>query len=311
MQQEFRYVYQVYKEGSISKAAKTLYITQPALSIAIQKIEESIGLPLFDRSRHPLALTPAGQIYIDAIEKVKNIDKELEQQIQDIKNLSSGHICMGGSHYLNAYILPEILAQFSKKNPGIELELVEHSAATLSAMLSAHELDLTFSCNEEFMEDFEKYPAFTDYILLAVQEDQEINKAMEKFALTPEDISNGRHLLETCPSVSLEQFREMEYILLSEGNNLHERSMRMFHEAGYEPDIIMENAQLVTAYHLTEHFPAATFVSDRLVRNSQARLKYYKLNYECAEREFYILLPKQNYIPVAVKAFIDYFRENI
>lgn len=116
---------------------------------------------------------------------------------------------MGGSHYLNAYILPEILAQFSKKNPGIELELVEHSAATLSAMLSAHELDLTFSCNEEFMEDFEKYPAFTDYILLAVQEDQEINKAMEKFALTPEDISNGRHLLETCPSVSLEQFREM------------------------------------------------------------------------------------------------------
>ena len=103
----------------------------------------------------------------------------------------------------------------------------------------------------------------------------------------------------------------MEYILLSEGNNLHERSMRMFHEAGYEPDVIMENAQLVTAYHLTEHFPAATFVSDRLVRNSQARLKYYKLNYECAEREFYILLPKQNYIPVAVKAFIDYFRENI
>ena len=92
------------------------------------------------------------------------------------------------------------------------------------------------------MEDFEKFPAFTDYILLAVQEEQEINKAMEKFALTPEDISNARHLLETCPSVSLEQFREMEYILLSEGNNLHERSMRMFHEAGYEPDVIMENA---------------------------------------------------------------------
>lgn len=311
MQQEFKYVYQVYKEGSISKAAKTLYITQPALSIAIQKIEESIGLPLFDRSRHPLELTPAGKIYIDAIEKVKNIDKELEQQIQDIRNLSRGHICMGGSHYLNAYILPEILAQFSKKNPGIELELVEHSAATLSTMLSAHELDLTFSCNKEFMEDFEKYPAFTDHVLLAVQEEQRINQILATFALTPRDIAEGRHLIETCPAVKLEQFREMKYILLSEGNNLHERSMNMFHEAGYEPEVIMENAQLVTAYHLTEHFPAATFVSDRLVMNSQAHLKYYKLDYECAERLFYILLPKQNYIPVAVKAFIDYFIENV
>lgn len=311
MQQEFKYVYQVYKEGSISKAAKKLYITQPALSIAIQKIEESIGFPLFDRSRHPLELTPAGRIYIDAIEKVKNIDKELEQQIQDIRNLSRGHICMGGSHYLNAYILPEILAQFSKKNPGIELELVEHSAATLSTMLSAHELDLTFSCNEEFMEDFEKYPAFTDHVLLAVQEEQQINQTLATFALTPWDIAEGRHLIETCPAVKLEQFREMKYILLSEGNNLHERSMNMFHEAGYEPEVIMENAQLVTAYHLTEHFPAATFVSDRLVMNSQAHLKYYKLDYECAERLFYILLPKQNYVPVAVKAFIDYFIENI
>ena len=311
MQQEFKYVYQVYKEGSISKAAKALYITQPALSIAIQKIEESIGLPLFDRSRHPLELTPAGRIYIDAIEKVKNIDKELDQQIQDIRNLARGHICMGGSHYLNAYILPEILAQFSKKNPGIQLELVEHSAATLSAMLSAHELDLTFSCNEEFMADFEKYPAFTDHILLAVQEEEKINETLAAFVLTPEDIAEGRHLLEMCPSVRLEQFREMKYILLSEGNNLHERSMRMFHEAGYEPEVIMENAQLVTAYHLTEHFPAATFVSDRLVMNSQAHLKYYKLDYNCAERLFYILLPKQNYIPVAVRTFIDYFRENI
>lgn len=311
MQQEFKYVYQVYKEGSISKAAKALYITQPALSIALQKIEESIGLPLFDRSRHPLELTPAGRIYIDAIEKVRNIDKELEQQITDIRNLSRGHICMGGSHYLNAYILPEILAQFSRKNPGIELELVEHSAATLSAMLSAYELDLTFSCNEEFMADFERYPAFTDHVLLAVQEEQEINKTLEAFALTPQDIAKGRHLLETCPAVRLEQFREMKFILLSEGNNLHERSLRMFHAAGYEPEVIMENAQLVTAYHLTEHFPAATFVSDRLVMNSQAHLKYYKLDYECAERLFYILLPKQNYVPVAVKAFIDYFRENI
>lgn len=311
MQQEFKYIYQVYKEGSISKAAKSLYITQPALSIAIQKIEESIGFPLFDRSRHPLELTPAGKIYIDAIEKVKNIDKELEQQLQDIRHLNSGHICMGGSHYLNAYILPELLANFSSLHPGIELEVVEHSAATLASMLSAHELDITFSCNEKFMMDFERFPAFTDYVLLAVQENQPINDLLSAFTLTADDIASGRHLLETCPSVTLEPFRDMNFILLSSGNNLHDRSMEMFREVGYEPNIIMEIAQLVTAYHMTEHFPAATFVSDRLVMHSHAHLKYYKLNYNCAKRLFYILLPKQNYTPVAVKKFIEYFMQNI
>ena len=306
MQQEFRYVYQVYKEGSISKAARSLYITQPALSIAIQKIEDSIGLPLFDRSRYPLELTPAGRIYINTIEKMKNIDKELEQQIQDIRQLNTGHVCMGGSHYLNAYILPEHLAAFNALHPGIELELEEHSAATLASMLSAHELDMTFSCNEKFMMDFERFPAFTDHVLLAVQENLPINHLLSPSALSAQEIADGRHLSDACPAITLEPFRDVDFILLSSGNNLHNRSMEMFQDAGFEPHVIMQLSQLVTAYHMTEHFPAATFVSDRLVMHSQAHLKYYKLDYECAKRIFYVLLPKQNYTPVAVKKLIEY-----
>lgn len=67
MQQDFQYIYQVYLDGSFSKAAEHLYLTQPALSIAIQKIENSIGMPLFDRSRRPLQLTAAGEAYIQSI----------------------------------------------------------------------------------------------------------------------------------------------------------------------------------------------------------------------------------------------------
>lgn len=310
MQQEFRYVYQVYKEGSISKAANSLFITQPALSIAIQKIEEGIGMPLFDRSSHPLELTPAGEIYIKAIEKVRNIDKELEEQLQDIQQLKRGHICIGGSHYLNAYILPEILAGFSGKYPGIEVELAEHSAAILTSMLKSHEIDLTFSCDEKRIVDFEKYPAFTDHVLLAVQENHPINERLSKYSLSAVDIKNGKHLEKNCHAITLDMIKDIQFILLSEGNNLHARSIQMFKKEGYDPDIIMQVSQLVTAYHMTEHFSAATFVSDRLVMYSQPRLKFYKLNYECAERTFYILLPKQNYTSIAVKNFIQYFCTN-
>ena len=67
MQQEMKYVYQVYLDGSISRAAEHLYITQPALSMSIQKIENELGMPLFDRGTRPLTLTLAGQIYIETV----------------------------------------------------------------------------------------------------------------------------------------------------------------------------------------------------------------------------------------------------
>lgn len=60
MQQEMRYVYEIYRQKSFSKAAQALFITQPALSIAISKLEASLGMPLFDRSTRPISLTPAG-----------------------------------------------------------------------------------------------------------------------------------------------------------------------------------------------------------------------------------------------------------
>ncbi len=61
-----KYVYEVYKERSFTKAAQNLYISQPSLSARIKKIEEIIGEPLFDRSTTPLQLTEVGKVYIEA-----------------------------------------------------------------------------------------------------------------------------------------------------------------------------------------------------------------------------------------------------
>ena len=64
------YVYEVYKEKSFSRAAQNLYISQPALSATIKKIETRLGCSIFDRSSTPLRLTPAGIEYIKAVEKI-------------------------------------------------------------------------------------------------------------------------------------------------------------------------------------------------------------------------------------------------
>ena len=68
-------VYTVYREGSISRAAQKLFISQPSLSVMIHKIEEEIGTPLFDRTSKPIRLTEAGQEYIKATEEILHPSK--------------------------------------------------------------------------------------------------------------------------------------------------------------------------------------------------------------------------------------------
>lgn len=307
MQQEMEYVYEVYKEKNFTRAAEKLFITQPALSMAIQKVEERLGMPLFDRSTRPLSLTEAGEAYIEHIRRVRHMETELEQQIQDIRDLNTGTITIGGSHYLNSCILPPILSRFLGKYPGIEIRIEEASSAELADRLSRQMIDLTFSCSPGFIQDFERTPAFTDHILLAVPKAMDRDPGRIPKSLTAEDILTGRHLEKDCPSVSLREFAEFPFILLSEGNNLHDRSREMFEEAGVQPRVRMVLSQLATAYHFADAGIGAAFVSDRLTMPHMNGVNYYRLDSELTTRQFYLLLPKRRYISAAVQRFMECF----
>jgi len=309
MRQEDRYIYQVYCEGSFSKAAQKLFVTQPALSLAIQRVEQQIEMPLFDRSSRPLALTAAGQAYIDTIEKEMRLEQDLQRQLKDIRDRNTGSLRLGGSHYINAYILPEILAGFQAEYPGIQIALQENDSAELAHMLTEKELDLTFSCNTSFIEAFDHFPAFYDHILLAIPECREINTTLQDCVLTSADVVSGRHLSEDCPTVPLIHFQEESFILLKAGNNLHDRCHQMFRDAGFEPKVKMNLSQLVTACRLAEHQIGATFISDRLVTGRETGLCYYKLSHKLADRLFYLLMPKNMYVSYATRTFAAYVRQ--
>ena len=159
MQQEMRYVYEIYRQKSFSKAAQALFITQPALSIAIGKLEASLGMPLFDRSTRPISLTPAGRIYLQTIEKTRALEQDLRHQLDDIRALRTGTITIGSSHFINACILPEVLTRFNRRFPQVKLNLLEGSSHAMARMLEQREIDLTFSCDEAVIQDFTSTPA--------------------------------------------------------------------------------------------------------------------------------------------------------
>ena len=75
MLKDIEYIYAVYKERSFSKAARRLFIAQPSLSAAVKRVEQELGLPLFNRSTSPVSLTEAGEYYIKSAEKIMEIER--------------------------------------------------------------------------------------------------------------------------------------------------------------------------------------------------------------------------------------------
>ena len=311
MEQDMKYIYQVYLDGSFSAAAEHLYMSQPALSLAVKRVEEAVGAELFDRSRRPLTLTDAGQAYIDTLHYIRYLEEDLSRRIEDLRGLQTGTLRLGGTHFLNCYILAPILASFTKKYPGVQLDLYEDSAVNLQGRLQRRELDLTFSCAPEIVEQFEHRPAFYDHVLLAVHQDTPLPKEVDALSLSAEDIMKRRHLEPGCPKADLQLFRDVDFILLREGNNLYSRGNQMFREAGFTPKIKMTISQMVTSYRLADNGLGAVFVSDRLVRSKRSHLRFFKINSDYTDRLFYFLLPKRDYTPFAVRSFIDFAAANI
>lgn len=118
-----KYVYEVYKESSFTKAAQKLYISQPALSSAIAKYEKSLGFRIFDRSRNPLRLTSEGSVLVESIESIIGIESEVEQQIALMKRQHKSEIAVGGSTSAAYYLIPKICAVFHKEYPSVQIRI--------------------------------------------------------------------------------------------------------------------------------------------------------------------------------------------
>ena len=185
------YIYEVYKERSFSKAAQNLYISQPSLSAKIKKAEEEIGLPVFDRNTTPLRLTEFGRVYIDAVEEVYKIEKSVENHINDLKNLCSGHISVGASNVFAAYALPPIVAEFKTKFPNVEIKLTEGNTETLEQLLASNSLDMVIDNNHYDGELYEKELYSRERMLLAVPMEYSLSEKTKEYSMSLQDIKSG------------------------------------------------------------------------------------------------------------------------
>ena len=96
----------------------------------------------------PIGLTPSGEVYIDAIEKLFALEQNTINQLNNLNGLLAGKLTIGGTVFLTSYILPSLLAEFSRRYPQIKIELVEGTTSQLTDKLFSEEIDLLIDNSE-------------------------------------------------------------------------------------------------------------------------------------------------------------------
>lgn len=138
----YRIFYAVANTGNISKAAKELYISQPAISKSIQKLEDSIGVKLFHRSSRGVTLTSEGELLYAHVKSAFDVLSLGEDKLRRSIALGMGHLTIGVSSTLCKYILLPYLKDFIKKYPHINISIACHSTNHTLKLLEDGKLDV-------------------------------------------------------------------------------------------------------------------------------------------------------------------------
>lgn len=138
------------EEGSMSRAAVRLFISQPAVSKQIGELEAALGVSLFDRLPRGLRLSAAGELLAGHARRLFAVEAEAEQAIAEMKGLRQGKLTLGASLTIGDYLLPKLLGVYHKQYPGIELHLEIANTHVIGQKLRE---TLDFGLTEGFAED--------------------------------------------------------------------------------------------------------------------------------------------------------------
>lgn len=141
---QYNVFYEVAKHLSFSKAAKVLFISQPAVSKHIKNLEVELGTPLFERRGSSIILTSLGEKLVDHLHKARNVERLIQSDINIIKDQheAKGELRVGASTTVSLYVLPRVLSTFHKKYPNIKLLLINRNSENILKALSNKEIDL-------------------------------------------------------------------------------------------------------------------------------------------------------------------------
>lgn len=280
----------------------------------LKKIEQNLGVKLFDRTTTAVTLTQAGEAYVEVAQKIMGLETNLAVYLEELENLNTGSLVLAGTDFFCSYVIPPVITRYQQHYPKISLELIESDSLLLYDMADADNLDLIVDAGQYDRQRFETRKLFEEHILLAVPKGRLRTRRQRQRGLTEEEVCHGRHLEQGGPQMPIRDFVSEPFLLLKREHDLYNKAVGICQEQGVEPKSFLHLNQLMTAYSLVCQGLGLAFVSDTLVRFSRtsAPVRYFKLavkDSQLTRRDVFVAYRKNRYITRAMRGFIQLAEE--
>ena len=185
---QLRILRAIVSEGSFKKAADSLYVTQPAVSLQIQNLEKQLEVCLFDRGGRKAQLTEAGEVLMKYCDTILNQCQEACRAIEDLHSLKGGSLVIGASQTTGTYLMPRMIGLFRQKYPEVSVQLQVHSTRRTGWSVANGQIDLAViggKLPSELNDSLDVIPYARDELALVLP----INHPLTKLnALSKEDL---------------------------------------------------------------------------------------------------------------------------
>ncbi|WP_425059280.1 HTH-type transcriptional regulator GltC [Sporomusa carbonis] len=281
---QLEYFYTVAQLQHFTRAAKQLSLSQPALSRSIAKLEEELGIPLFERHGKNVTLNRFGEIFFKHVDRAMQEIIAAKQEIQDIIDPDHGVVSLAFLHSQGAHIVPDLLGRFHAEYPNIQFKLYQNPSHLLLEQLKSGEIDLCLSSPIVTQEKIEWIPLFTEELFVVVSSD---------------------HRLAGRKSLHLAEIAGEPVITLKKDYSLRILTDQLFREAGFTPNITFEGEEIMTVAGLVETKLGVAIIP-RLPGIDNTKLSFIPISRPKCYRTIGLTWIKERYASPATKKFRDF-----
>ncbi len=209
---------EIARQGSMSRAADVLFVTQPALTVRIRQLEEELGVQLFVRTGRGVQLTEAGHAFLPYAERAIQALRGGRELVAEMREGQAGELTIGTAPAVGTYVLPFVLLRFSEELPRVQLVVrTDHSEQILDMVLRGEvQVGLVRPIRHPLIE---AQAVYEDELVLVV---------------------DPHHPFASQERVALDQFDEARLIMFDKTSSYHELTQAMFRQAGVTPRLAME-----------------------------------------------------------------------
>ncbi|AJE04318.1 LysR family transcriptional regulator [Geobacter pickeringii] len=280
---QLRFFVEIARHGNFTKAAEQLHVAQPAVSMAIKKLEEELDLVLFSRQERKVALTAEGKIFLAHARRVLAEVKAAEMEMGELHGLSKGEVRVGIPPMLSAYYFPDIIRDFVRRYPNLHLSVYGEGAWRIQKMIEQGELDMGVIAAGIYPENLEVRRFLREEVVVCVPKGH-------SFA--------GRK------AVSFDEFMQQPLVFYKEGYYIRELIFDVTKGTGIAPNIVFETNLFSLVKSLVRNgLGISTFL--RMVVSNDEDLRAVSFD-PPLYLDLLIAWKKLGYLSRANRAFVDF-----